>query len=117
MNTKEKVKEVGDFLRARRQKLGLTQKQVGERMGINENTISRLESGYVEFGPVNLERMNRALEFTKPQLKELILKAAPHSASVQAVAILMGFIKVDQEGEDSVPESIKDKSPAPAKKK
>ena len=40
--------EIGKRLKSRRKQLGLTQKQVADRMGLSEGSISRYESGKIE---------------------------------------------------------------------
>lgn len=47
MNTKILVQEVGAAIAARRKANGLTQAQVSERMGIEKETLSRIENGVI----------------------------------------------------------------------
>ena len=41
-------KKIGERMKSRRKQLGLTQKQVADRMGLSEGSISRYESGKIE---------------------------------------------------------------------
>lgn len=41
-------KQIGERLKSRRKQLGLTQKQVADKMNLSEGSISRYESGKIE---------------------------------------------------------------------
>jgi ribosome-binding protein aMBF1 (putative translation factor) len=53
---------IARFVIARRAELGLTQKQLAERMGTSYSAISRIESGQHRTSVTTLERLARALE-------------------------------------------------------
>lgn len=44
---------VGSNIRAAREELGMTQKQVGDALGVTNRDVSRWENGKVEPGPMN----------------------------------------------------------------
>lgn len=44
-------KEVGKRIKSRRKQLGLTQKQLGELVGLSEGSVSRYESGSIKDAP------------------------------------------------------------------
>ena len=53
---------VARFVITRRAELGLTQKQLAERMGTSHSAISRVESGQHRASVATLERLAQALE-------------------------------------------------------
>ena len=74
----ENVRFKGDFIRQRRKELGLTQTQLGERIGVSFRTISDLEKG--KFGT----RINRI-----PYLAKAL------NASVNEVCELPSFLSAN----------------------
>lgn len=61
--------ELSERLRAIRKRQGLTQKQLQERSGVPQNTISRIEIGQVqEIGTKTLTALARALQVTTDHL-------------------------------------------------
>jgi DNA-binding XRE family transcriptional regulator len=44
--SKEEMKEYGEFFKAMRQSIGLTQKQMAEEVGVFSTTVYRWEKGY-----------------------------------------------------------------------
>ncbi|MFN7948385.1 MAG: helix-turn-helix domain-containing protein [Blastocatellia bacterium] len=70
----------GEEIRRRREKLGLTQAQLGELFGVTWNTISRLENGHTTVEHEGMMRLAfEALEMRKavlsPELKKLQAEA------------------------------------------
>ncbi|MFH0796284.1 MAG: helix-turn-helix transcriptional regulator [Candidatus Omnitrophota bacterium] len=55
------LKELGDMFRASRKKMGLTQKELAERLNIAQQVISRLERGASNSSIKTLQRIARAL--------------------------------------------------------
>lgn len=53
---------VGDLLRAARKSKGLTQKEMGERVGITESAYSRYESGKQNLTLDTLQKVAEAME-------------------------------------------------------
>ena len=45
--TREEMKEYGEFLRSMRKSIGLTQKQMAEKLGVFYTTVYRWESGRI----------------------------------------------------------------------
>jgi transcriptional regulator with XRE-family HTH domain len=64
------VSQLGPNLREIRQKLGLTQEEVGERSGIPQGEISRIEHGERDPRVSTLVRLAKALEVSPGQLLE-----------------------------------------------
>jgi transcriptional regulator with XRE-family HTH domain len=60
-------------LMQRRKDLGLTQKQLGEKLGVDRNTIARWENGKVKFPPVLVDL---ALESLENKYKKEVRKLA-----------------------------------------
>ncbi|MBE1533055.1 helix-turn-helix domain-containing protein [Actinomadura algeriensis] len=54
--------ELGDAVRTRREELGLTQTQLGERVGLKQPAVARFEAGGTMPTIPMLERMAEALE-------------------------------------------------------
>ncbi|NFA13592.1 helix-turn-helix transcriptional regulator [Clostridium botulinum] len=67
---------MGDVeLRKLRTKLGYTQEILGERIGVEQSYISRLENGEIEFMTIGkLKKLSRALQITPVKLLEILLK-------------------------------------------
>ncbi|MBN3349563.1 XRE family transcriptional regulator [Clostridium botulinum] len=67
---------MGDVeLRKLRTKLGYTQEILGERIGVEQSYISRLENGEIEFMTIGkLKKLSRALQVTPVKLLEILLK-------------------------------------------
>lgn len=59
---------LGSNLREARQRLELTQEQVGERSGIHTGEISRIEAGKRDPQVSTVERLAKAVELTPGQL-------------------------------------------------
>lgn len=53
---------IGDLVRARREALGLSQAQLGERCGISGPQVSRIESGVRGLSLETLAKLARELE-------------------------------------------------------
>ena len=49
-------------LKTRREELGLLQKDVSERTGIKQSTISKYENGLLQIKPLNMKKLAQALE-------------------------------------------------------
>nr|DAK04181.1 MAG TPA: Helix-turn-helix XRE-family like protein [Caudoviricetes sp.] len=62
-------------MRKLRTKLGYTQEALGERIGVEQSYISRLENGEIEFMTIGkLKKLSRALQITPVKLLEILLK-------------------------------------------
>ncbi|HDK7215185.1 TPA: helix-turn-helix transcriptional regulator [Clostridium botulinum] len=62
-------------MRKLRTKLGYTQEILGERIGVEQSYISRLENGEIEFMTIGkLKKLSRALQVTPAKLLEILLK-------------------------------------------
>ncbi|KOM97231.1 XRE family transcriptional regulator [Clostridium botulinum] len=62
-------------MRKLRTKLGYTQEILGERIGVEQSYISRLENGEIEFMTIGkLKKLSRALQITPVKLLEILLK-------------------------------------------
>lgn len=48
-------------LKSRREELGLLQKDIAERTGINQCTISKYENGILQVKPSNMKKLAKAL--------------------------------------------------------
>lgn len=53
---------IGTTIKARREKLGITQRELAARMRISETYVSRLERGMHYPGMVQLRRLSEALD-------------------------------------------------------
>ncbi|KAB7730477.1 helix-turn-helix domain-containing protein [Rudanella paleaurantiibacter] len=58
----EIIEEVGQIIREARKKQGFTQKELGERLGLQQTTINRYEKGGQNFTIDTLQRIATALE-------------------------------------------------------
>ncbi|CAL83215.1 hypothetical protein GJ703_00672 [Clostridium botulinum] len=67
---------MGDVeLRKLRTKLGYTQETLGERIGVEQPYISRLENGEIEFMTIGkLKKLSHALQVHPVKLLEILLK-------------------------------------------
>jgi transcriptional regulator with XRE-family HTH domain len=61
---------LGKRVRARRKKLGLSQRELAERAGVQVSYIGGIETGTRNVGAINLGRLARALEY--PNVGELL---------------------------------------------
>lgn len=61
---------LGSNLREARERLGLTQEQVGERSGVHTGEISRIEAGKRDPQVSTVERLAKAVEMRPGQLLE-----------------------------------------------
>jgi transcriptional regulator with XRE-family HTH domain len=64
----EAVTALGPNLREARERLGLTQEQVGQRSGVHTGEVSRIEGGKRDPQISTLERLAKAVEVTPGQL-------------------------------------------------
>lgn len=59
----EAAREFGDLVRQRRELKGMTQKQLGDRAGVDQSYISRIENGdRVNIGSITMGRLQAALD-------------------------------------------------------
>lgn len=58
----ERAYQIGDEVRRLREERGLSQRELGERMGATQSVIARLEAGGVEPTIATLDRVAAALE-------------------------------------------------------
>ena len=83
---KQLARLVGARLAARRKALGLTQAALAERLGIEKESISRLETGFVSPSLGRLATLAEALDFP---MEGLLRDVSPHpddqAASLTAV--------------------------------
>lgn len=68
MNEKELAKFVGSRIREYRKKKGLTQKELGERIGVKHNTVSNYETGAISAEQDALFAITRELDITLDDL-------------------------------------------------
>ena len=61
-------KKIGAFIAVNRKKKGLTQEQLGERLGVTNKTISRWENGNYMPDLSMLEPLSKELEITLNEL-------------------------------------------------
>lgn len=59
-----KVTPTHELMRKWRERLRLTQEELGERVGMEQYTISRIETGSQEVSASNLERIVQAMGLT-----------------------------------------------------
>lgn len=81
--------EVKDILKARRQELGLTMKEVARLVGVNEGTISRWESGDI----ANMRRdkimaLSKALQISPAVIMEWDVKIPNEEGGVENISNL-----------------------------
>ena len=72
--TKPGLIEFGNKLCAMRESLGLSQKQLGDKLNIDNRQISRYETGQVEMGAMLYERFLELYQGEKDRRTELILQ-------------------------------------------
>ena len=72
--TKPGLIEFGNRLCAMRESLGLSQKQLGDKLNIDNRQISRYETGQVEMGAMLYERFLELYHGEKDRRTELILQ-------------------------------------------
>jgi DNA-binding XRE family transcriptional regulator len=58
------------IIRAWREYLGLTQKEVAEKMGVTQAALSQMESGEKKLRKATLEKLAKALGLTVEQVRE-----------------------------------------------
>lgn len=54
-----RLQEMGDNVRWARQRMKLSQKELGELLGYSRATINRIENGHAQLRPTKLERLSR----------------------------------------------------------
>jgi transcriptional regulator with XRE-family HTH domain len=75
---REQAKKLGSTLRARREQLGLSQRQLGQKTGIDDGTITRIEQGaFVAPRPDKLSRIADALGLSLADVFALADYAVP----------------------------------------
>jgi len=62
----------GFAVKVRREKLGLTQEEFAERVGIHRTYLSDVERGTRNISLVNIERVAAALDLTLPEFFRLV---------------------------------------------
>ena len=67
----------GQWLRAQREALGISQSEVSRRARLPESEISKIENGWVEPRTGKWIRLLRAVEYDAPWLRELDAVFAP----------------------------------------
>ncbi len=78
------AREVGGIIAVRRRTKGWTQAQLAEQMGIEKETVSRLETGHISPTLARLEQMAKLLEC---EISDL-LKISTPDVSGQALALM-----------------------------
>lgn len=68
------VKEIGRFLREKRLQLGLSQNQLGKKVGIRRENIRDVELGKRNFGVKNFRKILKALNINVTYLLEELNK-------------------------------------------
>lgn len=67
------VAQLGDFLRDRREELGLSAREVGRRSGVNYQTVIRIENGEFERpGADKLKAIAQALDITMTTVWDIL---------------------------------------------
>ena len=84
------------LIKAGRLQLGMTQKELAQRLGVHEQTIAHIESGRrLATGSVLIEKMADLFGYTKDQLYSAAHRLAPDmKAYIENNPALMAQIKV-----------------------
>jgi transcriptional regulator with XRE-family HTH domain len=70
----------GDRLRQEREKRGLTQRELGDRIGTGPNQINRYENSVADPSPYQLKRIAKELQVTTDYLLGLVDQKTAHLA-------------------------------------
>jgi transcriptional regulator with XRE-family HTH domain len=62
------VSDLGEYLRSRREELGLTQEQLASKIGVSQATVSQYEKGSITPRPRNLYSLAVALELSPDEV-------------------------------------------------
>ena len=55
--------KIGKYIASKRKSLGMTQKQLAEKLGMSDKSVSKWERGFIIFGVVSLTMGNSSLPF------------------------------------------------------
>lgn len=89
------VKRVGRAIAMRRKQRHLTQIQLAERMSVEKETVSRMETGAIVPTLMRLSQLARILDCT---LSELLSEVAPGvEAKVQKISALLSDLDEDEQ--------------------
>lgn len=70
--------KLGEYIRAQRETLGISQRQLADRTGLHHSTLARLEAGdYAQPAPANLHRIAEALDLDPADLFALAGHTVP----------------------------------------
>lgn len=69
---RKQLNKIGDrsAIRAWREYLGLTQKEVADKMGVSQAALSQMESGEKKLRKATLEKLAKAMGLSVEQLRE-----------------------------------------------
>lgn len=83
----------GDTIRTRRKELGLSQKELGNKVGVSHQQIQKYEAGLIKVAPYRMKAIGKALEMPIKEEDPLLAAIAGLSpdarAALAAVAIRM----------------------------
>jgi UDP-N-acetylglucosamine 1-carboxyvinyltransferase len=72
------VHSIGDLLRARREELGLSRRELAERVGTSHSAIARVEAGHCR---INLDTLQRAAKALNVELTLRFEKQPPDAGA------------------------------------
>lgn len=99
----------GELIRARRQELGLTQKDLAERTHIDASAISNIERNVVGVGPQRGPRIADALSMSDDDRRQLNgAQHAPRPTIQTAVDLLAGLREEAEIGREALAGSLED---------
>jgi transcriptional regulator with XRE-family HTH domain len=71
--------KLGEYIRAQRESLGISQRRLAARIGIHHSYLARMEAGdYIQPTPAVLHRIAEALDFDPEDLFALAGHTIPH---------------------------------------
>lgn len=95
---------LGAVIRRARLDVGLSIRQLAERVGVHHSFISRLESGdYTSAGPQILQRLSRVLELDERDLFALTGQEAP-----EGLPAFTPYLRAKYEMSDEAAQALKD---------
>lgn len=97
----------GEIIRARREELGLTQKELAERTHIDASAISNIERNVVGVGPERGPRLADALSMSDDDRRQLNGAGAAPRPTVQTIVDLLAALQAEAEiGREALAQSL-----------